>query len=93
MSGQVSGAGFQVSGAPPLLCILALTLSSTDYAQKSTPLDKRVSAALARMASLDIATRHAGLDDLVEIISEGQNLDVDPEYPRILREQFGARNS
>ena len=40
------------------------------------------------MASQDMATRHAGLDNFIKMISKGQELAFDPEYPRVLATFF-----
>ncbi len=66
------------------LCVAVIAIPLADYAQQSVSLDSRITAILVRMASRDMATRHAGLDDLIGMISEGQKLDFDPEYPTVL---------
>lgn len=62
------------------LGISAVAISMTRRAQQPASLDTRVTAVLARIASQDLATRHAGLDDLIAMISDAQKLGFDPEY-------------
>jgi hypothetical protein len=66
------------------LCISIIAVSVACRAQQQTPANDRVPSVVARMASPDMATRHAGFDDLINIISEGQKLGFDPEYPTVL---------
>jgi len=62
------------------LCFSALAVPMAAPAQKPAPIEARVSRILVRMASPNVAARHAGLDDLIELISAGQDLGFDPEY-------------
>ncbi|MBZ5634841.1 MAG: hypothetical protein LAO55_17100 [Acidobacteriia bacterium] len=73
------------------LCIAIVAIPIADFAQQSEPLDSRVTAVLARMASSDRGTRNSAFDDLVGVITEGQQLGFDPEYSSLLA-AFLARN-
>ena len=63
----------------------------TCNAQESASLDSRVSAILVRMASSDRGTRNSAFDDLIGVITEGQQVGFDPEYSRFL-DAFLARH-
>jgi hypothetical protein len=66
------------------LCVSAIAISVAARAEQPLSLNSRVTTVLARMASRNMATRNAALDDLIEVISEGQKLGFDPEYPDVL---------
>jgi hypothetical protein len=66
------------------LFIFTIAISVACFAQQTASVDRRITEVLVRMASTDMATRHAGLDDLIKMISEGQKLGFDPEYPTVL---------
>ncbi len=73
------------------LFIFTTAISVECHEQRSASIDSRVTAALARMSDKDMATRHAGFDDLIEVIAEGEKLGPDPEYTSVLA-IFLARN-
>jgi hypothetical protein len=62
----------------------SILISMVCRAQESVSLDSQVTTVLGRMANSDMATRHAGFDDFIKMISDGKKLGFDPEYPNIL---------
>jgi hypothetical protein len=70
------------------LCIAVVAIPVTDYAQQSEPLDSRITAMLVSMASPDRGARNAAFDDLIGLITEGRQVDFDPEYSSFLAAFF-----
>lgn len=70
------------------LYLSVLMVSPAVYPQGSRSLDTRISGILARTSSLDLPTREAALDDICNVISEGQKLSDGSGYSDILEKFF-----